>query len=160
MSDAPKIKSSDDGKQAVKAVVARLMAVQALYQNHHNHQSADELLEDFLYKRAGMEIEGEEMVKPDGALLKAVIDGVERRKDDVTSVLEGAMQGNKSSFSDVEPLLKAILMCGAFELLEHSEIDAPIIINDYLNIGHAFYEQSEVSFVNGILDNLKKNLRS
>lgn len=160
MSDAPKIKAKDDGKQAVKSVVARLMAVQALYQNHHNQQSASELLADFLYKRAGMEIDGEEMVKPDGALLKAILDGVGRRMDDIGPAIDGAMSGNKSSFHDVEPLLKAILMCGTFELLEHSDIDSPIIINDYLNIGHAFYEKNEVSFINGILDNLKKNIRS
>ncbi len=60
---------------------------------------------------------------------------------------------------EIEPLLKSILLCGVTELLSHQDIDAPIIIDDYLNVTHAFYEKQQVSFVNGILDKVASSLR-
>lgn len=59
----------------------------------------------------------------------------------------------------MEPLLKSILLCGICELLEHQDIDSPIIINDYLNVTHAFYEQQQVNFVNGVLGKVASILR-
>lgn len=60
---------------------------------------------------------------------------------------------------ELEPLLKSILLCGVCELLEHQDIDAPLIINDYLNVTHAFYEQQQVNFVNGVLGKVSSVLR-
>lgn len=60
---------------------------------------------------------------------------------------------------ELEPLLKSILLCGVCELLEHQDIDAPLIINDYLNVTHAFYEQQQVNFVNGVLGKVTSVLR-
>jgi N utilization substance protein B len=60
----------------------------------------------------------------------------------------------------LEPLLTAILVCGTYELLAHPEIDAPIIISDYLHVTHGFFEGSESKLVNGILDALAKEVRS
>ncbi|PCJ02787.1 MAG: hypothetical protein COB14_00805 [Alphaproteobacteria bacterium] len=60
---------------------------------------------------------------------------------------------------ELEPLLKSILLCGVCELLEHQDTDAPIIINDYLNVTHAFYEQQQVNFVNGVLGKVSSVLR-
>ncbi len=60
---------------------------------------------------------------------------------------------------ELEPLLKSILLCGVCELLEHQDIDAPLIINDYLNVTHAFYEQQQVNFVNGVLGKIASVVR-
>ena len=64
------------------------------------------------------------------------------------------------SNTSIEPLLSAILICGTYELLAHGEIDAPIIIADYLHVTHGFFEGSESKLVNGVLDALAKELRS
>ena len=59
----------------------------------------------------------------------------------------------KLSWNDVEwPLWD-------FELLMHEDVDAPIIINEYLNITHAFYGGQEAKMVNGVLDSVAKVLR-
>lgn len=59
----------------------------------------------------------------------------------------------------IEPLLHAILLCATTELLCHTEIDSALVIDEYLNVTHGFYEKSQVSFVNGILDNIAKAVR-
>ena len=56
-------------------------------------------------------------------------------------------------------MLKSVLLCGICELLIHTETDAPIIVNDYLNVTHEFYDQKQVSFVNGVLDAVAKLVR-
>jgi N utilization substance protein B len=43
--------------------------------------------------------------------------------------------------------------------LAHHDIDVPVIISDYLDITHAFYEGSESKLVNGVLDQISKAVR-
>jgi len=58
-----------------------------------------------------------------------------------------------------EKLLQSILLCGIYEIMAHSDVDAPIIINDYVDVAHAFYDGGESKLVNAVLDRATKNLR-
>jgi N utilization substance protein B len=106
-----------------------------------------------------MEIDGEKLARPDGALLRDIVYGVEDRRIEIESVIAANLKKDAGG-RKIEPLLHAILICGAYELLVHQKIDAPIIINDYLNVTHSFYEKGEVALVNGILDALAALFRT
>lgn len=147
MSEAAK---KDKISPKAKALSARLSAVQALYQVSQNKQSLRSVYDEYLQYRTDLEIEGEKLVQPDGALLKKILYGVDERRQELESVVEAHLKKNDDD-RDVEPLLKAIIIAGAYELLVQ-DFDAPIIINDYLNVTHAFYEKGEVALVNGVLD--------
>ena len=108
----------------------------------------------FLSKHAGMEIEGETMETPDKKLLSAIIAGVEERKDDLLTFIAGARDSDQST---MDYLMTAILLAGAYEIFI-GKTDIGILINDYCNVGHAFYEQSEVSLIHAILDAVHKNI--
>ena len=138
-----------------KKLTARLGAVQALYEASQNKKEVKVLVNEYLEHRVSMEIEGEEVVQMDGALFKKILNGAFNNAKDI----EGIIHQNYAKDKNIEPLLKAILLCGGFELMAHQDIDAPIIINDYVNITHSFYEKSEASLVNGILDTVSKILR-
>ena len=140
----------------VKKVSARLLAVQAVYQASLNEQDLVEAADEYLAHRTGMEIEGEEIVAPDKALFLSIVRGVEERKSDLMDVITTHMKGGSKS---TEALIKALLLCGSYELLAHGDIDTGIIINDYLNVGHAFFEKGEVSLINGVLNSVSKALR-
>ena len=56
-------------------------------------------------------------------------------------------------------LLRAILRAGAYELLNHGDTAAGIIINDYVDVAHAFFDAKEPGLVNAILDKMGKKLR-
>ncbi len=141
----------------VKKTVARLAAVQAVYQNLHNHQPAVLLVDEYLSRRAGMEVEGEALALPDGVLFKDIVLGVEQRMNDLNEMVHAQIgKGAGNSDKEVETLLKAILLCGAYELMKHRDIDFPIIINDYVDITKSFYENNESKLVNAILDNIHK----
>ncbi|HEY8192256.1 MAG TPA: transcription antitermination factor NusB, partial [Alphaproteobacteria bacterium] len=130
------------GSKKARASAARLAAVQAVYQILANEQSSASVISEYKLHRLGKPVDGEEMVTPDGALFQTVVDGVYQRMNLLEEMIESAMKSGKKS-KPSEPLLMAILLCGAFELLANLDIDAPVIVSDYLNVTHAFYEQGE-----------------
>ncbi|MCB1532472.1 MAG: transcription antitermination protein NusB [Alphaproteobacteria bacterium] len=139
--------------QKAKALSARLCAVQALYQATHTNDSIDKIYQQFIEDAPDREIDGEKLVEPDGALLKKVLFGVQERKSDIIQVVESNLKPQTDGAKPkMDILLQSILLCAGYELLVHQDIDSPIIINDYLNVTHAFYEKGEVSLVNGVLD--------
>jgi len=137
-----------------RALSARLSVVQALYQTDQNKQSIRSVVDEYLSHRAGMEVEGEPLIKPDGALLKKILYGVDERRLELDSIIDANLKKDAEDRS-VEPLLRSILICATYELLLQ-ELDSPIIINDYLNVAHSFYQRNEVALVNGVLDSIAK----
>ena len=139
-----------------KNLSARLFAVQALYQAVQNKQALPKVTDEFLSTRVGMEVDGETIVTPDGTLFKRILGAVEERGEDI----EGLVNANiKSENKDVGMLLKAILTCAAAELLANPEADAPVIINDYLNVAHGFHDSGETRLINAVLDAIAKTVR-
>ena len=59
----------------------------------------------------------------------------------------------------LESVLRAILRAGAYELLARPDVPAPVVISEYLEIGHAFFAGKEPGLVNGVLDRLARTLR-
>ncbi len=140
-----------------KRLSARLMAVQIVFQALNRAQPLSDVLDEYLQHRLEMEVEGEKFIRPDGALLKKIVTGAGERQEDLKEVIL-ANSGQKNLGG--ETLINAILLCGAFELMAHEDIETAIIINDYLNIGHSFFEQGEVKLLNGILDSIAKTFRT
>lgn len=149
--------------KALANASARLAAVQALYQSYQTDKSAQQITEEFVQKYLPMVIDGEELAMPDGAMFIKIVKGVMERKVELQTILD-ANRNNKNDDDlgekPFEHILNSILLSGTFELLVHDHIDAPIIINDYLNVTHAFYDKREVGLVNGILDSVKNIFRA
>lgn len=142
------------GSRKARATSARLFSVQAVYQALQNRQSPVNLIDEFLQHHVGMDLEDGEMVTPDHNLFKAILSGVSNRSDELNEILQARLPS-----SDIDSLLKAILLCGIYELIAHTDIDAPILISDYINVTHGFYAGSEPKLVNGILDAVAKENR-
>jgi N utilization substance protein B len=129
---------------------ARLAAVQVVYQSLHNDQNLIEILDEFISHRRVVEIEGAVDIKPDGALLKKIIETVAARKADLESMITANIKPDARA---MELVLKAILLCAAAEIVMQNA-DTPVIINEYLNAAHAFFGPNEAALVNGILDSM------
>jgi len=145
-----------------KEFVSRLMAVQAFYQIIHNKKPMRIVVDEFLVR--GLETDEEHSntasdiklleMKPNGGLFKKILFNLDERLPEIEEILK-AHTKDKS----LESLLKSILLCGICEILVNTETDAPIIVNDYLNVTHEFYDQGQVAFVNGILDAVSRLVR-
>lgn len=139
---------------------ARLVAVQGQYEIMHRGADAQDVAGHYLREYDKLELHGEKLVEPNLRLLKQILAGVDERGFELLEVLANILGDKAKKKNEMDLILKAILLCGSYELMAHHEIDAPIIINDYLDITHGFYEASEAKLVNGVLDKVSKLFRS
>ena len=51
-------------------------------------------------------------------------------------------------------LLRAFLRAGAFELFHCPDVPPKAVINEYLELAHAFLEKDDIGFLNAVLDRL------
>ena len=59
----------------------------------------------------------------------------------------------------LEMVLRAILRVGAYELAFRIDVPARVVINEYVDIAHAFFAGKEPGMVNGVLDKLAHGIR-
>lgn len=156
-------KTKKQGSQKARNSAARLLAVQAVYQMHKNDQNAEEIVKEYLEHHAGVNMDDEDgdavMVTPDADHFALVVRGVAEHIDQLGDMVAQNRTVKEDSVTKKEPLLQAIFLCGAFELMVLQSIDAPLIIAEYLHVTHAFYEKSEAKLVNAMLDSLSKTVR-
>lgn len=139
---------------------ARLMAVQAVYQIALNKKPAPLVVDEYLFLRKNMEIDGETMMEPDESLFKAIVLGVMERHEDLITIVHANRPLKEGQVYADEPLLLAVMLCGAYELIAHQDIDYPIVISSYVNVAKSFFSGHEPSLINGVLDSIRKVTRA
>jgi N utilization substance protein B len=145
-------------KSTQKRGAARLAAVQALYQGELRHADAAQLVGEFRRHRLGQDIDGAEAIPPDETLFEELVKGVEARRHALDEMIREKLPANWP-FERLEVILRAILRAGAFELESHLSTPARAVIDEYVEVGHAFFSGGEPKMINGILDALARRLR-
>ncbi len=138
---------------------ARLMAVQAVYQMSVNHKEAPFVVAEYMSLRANVEVDGEMLVGPDESLFTDIVLGVDARTGDLTSIVQANRPRKEGQVYQDEPLLMAVMLCGAYELLVRQDIDYPVIISSYVDVAKAFFAGHEPKLINGVLDSIRKVTR-
>mgnify|MGYP003346873859 FL=1 len=59
----------------------------------------------------------------------------------------------------VDLTMKAIISLAIYELMIYENIPLQVIINEYVSIANQYLDKSNTGFINGILDNIAKNIR-
>lgn len=136
----------------------RLAAVQALYQIDVADAPAVEVLREFRDKRWSKADQELELPDPDNQMLDDLVLGVSSQKLAVDTALEAALAGGHS-VDRLEILLRAVLRAGAYELTAVSAVPPKVVINEYVDLAHAFFAGKEPAFVNAVLDRLAHNIR-
>lgn len=159
----PKQNSAAIGSPIARKSAARLAAVQAVYQMGLNNQKAAEVIGEFIDHRIGKPVDGEAMVLADGNLFAEIVRGLESRLPDARELVSQTLakrSAEEGKSGAVEPLLHAILLCGAYELMARGMTDIAVIISDYVNVAHSFYSDGAPQLVNAVLDNIAKAVRT
>ena len=108
-----------------------------------------------------VQVDGEEMLSPDPKLFYSIVKGVQTKlKDLETPIKLYLKKSSQDTERNTDTLILSMLYCGAYELMAHDDVDAPIIISDYIHIARSFYEGAQAKLVNAVLDNMKLELRS
>ncbi|MGB9153970.1 MAG: transcription antitermination factor NusB [Alphaproteobacteria bacterium] len=139
--------------------LARLAAVQGLYQIALLPEPAEALIRRFRADPGVLLQEEQTIIAVDVELFGKIVFGVSENQDALDEMIAGAVDARLSA-QRLEPLLKAILRAGTFELLHHADVSTGVIVNDYVDVAHGFFGAKEPGLVNAVLDRLAKTLRS
>lgn len=150
-------KKSNGGGTARRSA-ARLAAVQALYQIDHSGAPGAKVLDEFVRFRLGDSFDTEQDVAPHKNLFSEIVTGVGVQESNIDEVISSALS-NKWTFERVEIILRAILRAGVYELQARKDTPARVVITEYVDVAHAFYDGPEPGMVNGMLDRISRSLR-
>ena len=128
-----------------KRVLARRLAVQALYQWQMTFVDVDQLLKEFGSDR--------DLGKADEAYFKELVVGVSEQFSELKSFLEGVLDRDWEQVQIVE---RSILLIGAMEL-RAGEVPLSVVINESVELCKRFGTVDGFKYVNGVLDALKNN---
>ncbi|MBE0530152.1 MAG: transcription antitermination factor NusB [Rhodospirillales bacterium] len=148
-----------------RRTAARLAAVQAIYEMEMAERSADAVLRDFAADRwtaAGTDGEtgspAARQVDPDAAFLGDLVRGTTGRLADIDGMVAPALSA-EWPLDRLEAVLRAILRVGAYELFARADVPLRVIISEYVDIAHAFFDVKEAGLVNAVLDRIGRVLR-
>lgn len=137
---------------------ARLAAVQALYQQQMEKTALARLLNEFHQHRLGQEIEDDQYADAEVEFFDDIVSGVDARREEIDELLQSKLaEGWK--IDRLDKTMVQILRCGAYELLARPDISKKVVISEYIDVAHAFFDAKESKFVNGVLDSVGKAVR-
>ena len=91
--------------------------------------------------------------------IKDVVLGTIERNELIIDELENKL-GEEFSFKNLEKVFQIILTAATYEFLYKPNLSLNIIIKEYLNSSNFFLENTQTKYLNALLDNIGKKLRS
>ena len=144
-------------RQRRARTVARLAAVQALYQMELAGEGVDTVITEFSNHRFDADMEGEPLAEADEAYFAEIVRGVVGGQRDIDTAVKARLAANWR-LERLESTLRALLRAGAWELREQ-DVPREIVIDEYVELAKAFFDEAEAKFVNAALDGVARDVR-
>jgi N utilization substance protein B len=138
---------------------ARLAAVQALYQMDVTGKGVIDALAEFEAFWIGREVEGIEFQPSDNTFFRNILEGVVDNQREIDVKIDKALAVGWP-LARVEAVLRAILRAGTYELMFRKDVPARVVITEYMDVTHSFYNEDEPGLVNAVLDSLTREVRA
>ncbi len=160
MSETPAPVAPDPVPLRQRRSVARLRAVQALYQRSMAATPVEQLVAEFHAHRLEAEGEGGPDAIPAAEVpfFDDVVRGVVAREEELDRLVARFLASGWT-LARLDPLLLQLLRAGAYELLARPDVPLAAVITAYVDIAHAFFPRQEVGFVNALLDRIGHAVR-
>lgn len=146
------------GKPVNRRSVARLAAVQALYQMDVTGGRASDVAEEFVLYRLDDEIDGVRLGDADLPWFRAVLAGVVQDQRAIDRAIDTAL-AEGWPLRRIDLTLRAVLRAGVFELKHRREVPGAVAITEYVEVAKAFFGEDEPRIVNAVLDRIGRELR-
>ena len=91
--------------------------------------------------------------------IKDIVTGTIERNDLILDELNTKL-GDDFVFENLDKVFQTILKAATFEFMYKPQLSLNIIIKEYLNSSNFFLENSQTKYLNALLDNVGKKLRS
>jgi N utilization substance protein B len=139
--------------------VARLAAVQALYQMEVSGVGSEAVVREFVDHRFDGDMEGERLAPADEAYFADIVRGAVTEQVTIDhAIVRRLAKGWR--LERLDATLRAILRSGAFELMRRPEAPTEVVIDEYVEIAKSFFEGPEPGFVNAALDGIAQDERA
>jgi N utilization substance protein B len=136
---------------------ARLAAVQALYQMELTSGDAEDVAQEFIDHRFGRDTGP--MSQPDAEFFSAVLKGVPQHQVEIDRSVAACLS-TSWKLERIDSILRAILRAATYEFIGRKDVPAKVVIDEYVEISHAFFSGDEPAFVNAVLDKLAHRKRA
>ena len=142
---------------------ARVAAVQALFQSEQGPTSAETVIDEFIRFRFGATegsdgFEDGRVHEVDVRLFSAIVRAAVREQDALDAMIAEMLTADWK-IDRLDPVLRALVRAGAAELSMTNGAPAKVVINEYLDVAHGFFEGDEPRMANGLLDRMAHKLR-
>ena len=91
--------------------------------------------------------------------IKDIVSGTIERHDLILEELDKNL-GKELTLNNLDKLFQVILKSATYEFLYKPNISINIIIKEYLNASNFFLDDGQTKYLNALLDNIGKKLRS
>ncbi|HEC16638.1 MAG TPA: transcription antitermination factor NusB [Sedimenticola sp.] len=127
---------------------ARRHVLQGLYQWQMAGQDIRDIINQFLDR--------EDAGAFDVDYFRELLRGVPARLNELDEALAPCLD---RAIKSVDPVERAVLRLGAYELAHHPEVPYRVVINEAVELAKTFGAEEGHKYVNGVLDKLAKRLR-
>ena len=129
---------------------ARRSVVQALYQWGMSDAPIQDVLNEFVNERL-------ELKKADTDYFKEVLLGTVKECKNLDEQLMPLLD---RSLDDLDPVEKAILRIGLYELTFHPELPCRVVLNEAIDLAKMFGAEQSHKYINGVLDKAAQKIRT
>jgi N utilization substance protein B len=140
--------------------------VQALFQAEQAQVNVETVIDEFIRHRLGERPDPggdggfENGRAPDAhaPLFASIVRAATVQQDRIDALLSEVLSADWP-LERLDPVLRALMRAGAAELCMTDGPPARVVINEYLDVAHGFFEGDESRMANGVLDRLAHLLR-
>jgi len=163
--------SRSDQRPAMQArSVARLAAVQALYQMEVAGAGVEAVLREFSDHRFGAPLETDDdaaaagsavdqLADADEVFFADVVRGVVTHQGDIDRAVSRRLAANWR-LERLDATLRATLRSATYELMHRADIPTEVVLDEYVELAKAFFAKTDSGFVNGALDAVARDVRA
>jgi N utilization substance protein B len=143
--------------------LSRVAAVQALYQSEQAGQSPETVIDQFVRHRIGNTpghggLNDGHLTEAQVPLFARIVRTATLQQDTLDGMITAALP-ETWPMARLDPVLRAVMRAGAAELWMADGPPAKVVINEYLDVAHGFFDDEAPRLANGVLDRIAHLLR-
>ena len=145
------------GPKTRPRTASRVGAVQALFQAEQGSTNAETVIDEFVRHRlgdlAGAGYEGGRVPDAHVPLFASIVRTATAQQETIDGMIVAALPADWP-LERLDPVLRALLRAGGAELWMQDGPPSRVVINEYLDVAHGFFEGEAPKLANGVLDRL------
>ena len=129
---------------------ARRSAIQAYYQWQIASQPVENIIREFEQDRA-------EIKKADFDYFRDLMTGMTKHTEELDEALGAVLD---RPVAELDPVERAVLHLGTYEMIHHAELPWRVIINESIELAKMFGAEQSHKYINGVLDKIAHRYRA